>query len=99
LLGISATSSPWWVTRIAASAVTTPTIDASSPHFAKTRSTSPSRPFSATSSMRSWLSEHDLVARHAGLALRNQVELNVSPTPPRAPISQVEQVSPAAPMS
>ena len=33
-----------------------PTIDASSPHFAKTSSTSCSRPFAATSSMRSWLS-------------------------------------------
>ena len=46
--------------------------------MAKTRSTSSSRPFSATSSMRSCaLREHDLVAGHAGFALRHVVELDL----------------------
>ena len=43
--------------------------------------------------------QHDFVRSHAGLALGHQVELNLHPTPPRPPISQVEQVRPAAPMS
>src|SRR5256886_4471071 len=52
-LGISATKSPCSITRILPSLVTRPTSTASSPHFSKTRNTSSSRPFWATSSMRS----------------------------------------------
>ena len=60
------------------SSVTTPISTASRPHFRKTRKTSSSRPFSATSSMRSCdLAEHDLVRRHAGFALRDAVQFDL----------------------
>ena len=65
-------------------------------HLSKMRSTSASRPRLTTSSIRSCDSgQHDLVWRHAGLALRHAGDVDRSPAPPRDPISVVEQVRPA----
>ena len=52
-LGMSATTAPWSFTISRPVSVTWPIVTASSPHLWKTRKTSSSRPFSATSSMRS----------------------------------------------
>ena len=69
-------------------------------HFSKIASTSASRPrLDDEQHALLRFGEHDLVRRHAGLALRHVLTSISMPTPPRAPISQVEQVRPAAPMS
>ena len=88
-------------TRSMPSSVTTPISTASRPHFLNTRKTSSSRPLLGDQQhalLR--FGEHDLVGRHAGFALRNAVaDRSRCRSPPRLPISQVEQVRPAAPMS
>ena len=80
--------------------MTCPMASACRSHFSKTRTTSASRPFSATSSIRSCDSES--ITSYAVMPVSRWGTRATSistPVPARAPISEVEQVRPAAPMS
>ena len=69
-------------------------------HFSKMRSTSASRPRLTTISMRSWDSESMISYGVIPLSRWGTRERSISiPAPPRDPISEVEHVRPAAPMS
>ena len=80
--------------------MTSPMCAACRSHFSKIRSTSASRPFLTTSSMRSCDSDSMISYGVMPVSRCGTCMTSISmPAPPRDPISHVEQVSPAAPMS
>ena len=79
---------------------TTPIAATSTPHLRKTAATSASRPLWTTRTMRSCDSES--ISSYGVIPVSRIgtfVRSSSIPTPPRAHISNVEDVSPAAPMS
>ncbi len=98
--GTSATTCPWSFTRSRVSGSTSPMRTACRSHFSKIRSTSASRPRLTMSSMRSCDSESMISYGVMPVSRCGTAARSISiPTPPREPVSDVEHVSPAAPMS
>ena len=88
------------MTRMWPSFVTRPISTAFNPHFAKSRVILASRPRLTTSSIRSWDSESRISYGLMPSSRHGTRATSIStPEPPREAVSQVEQVSPAAPMS